>query len=261
MDTTYMNPVDQLLTYGDCRKLRDWPDYQSIGITKEHIPELIRMLQDDTLNMAKSDTLKVWAPTHAWRALGQLKAKEAIDSLLDMFSGIDEDDDWAGEELPVVMAMIGSQAIPKLAGYLLDKNNGLFARIAAAESLEKIGKCEGNVQKECIEVLSQQLAKYQENDTSLNAFLIDYLTNLEAFESIDLIRDAFAHDCVDYQVMGDWEDVEIAMGLRDKRTSERKRLSLFSNKMDDVLPQIKKIGRNDPCCCGSGKKYKKCCGA
>jgi uncharacterized protein YecA (UPF0149 family) len=22
-----------------------------------------------------------------------------------------------------------------------------------------------------------------------------------------------------------------------------------------------KIGRNDPCPCGSGKKYKKCCGA
>jgi preprotein translocase subunit SecA len=27
-----------------------------------------------------------------------------------------------------------------------------------------------------------------------------------------------------------------------------------------VLPEIKKIGRNDPCPCGSGKKYKKCCG-
>ena len=23
---------------------------------------------------------------------------------------------------------------------------------------------------------------------------------------------------------------------------------------------LKKIGRNDPCPCGSGKKYKKCCG-
>nr|WP_245203734.1 SEC-C metal-binding domain-containing protein [Ammoniphilus resinae] len=22
-----------------------------------------------------------------------------------------------------------------------------------------------------------------------------------------------------------------------------------------------KVGRNDPCTCGSGKKYKKCCGA
>jgi len=24
--------------------------------------------------------------------------------------------------------------------------------------------------------------------------------------------------------------------------------------------QKKKVGRNDPCPCGSGKKYKKCCG-
>ncbi|MBK9921634.1 MAG: SEC-C domain-containing protein [Elusimicrobia bacterium] len=26
------------------------------------------------------------------------------------------------------------------------------------------------------------------------------------------------------------------------------------------LPDVKKIGRNDACPCGSGKKYKKCCG-
>ncbi len=34
---------------------------------------------------------------------------------------------------------------------------------------------------------------------------------------------------------------------------------------DDVVRQVKhdqpKIGRNDPCYCGSGKKYKKCHGA
>jgi preprotein translocase subunit SecA len=28
-----------------------------------------------------------------------------------------------------------------------------------------------------------------------------------------------------------------------------------------AAPQVKKIGRNDPCPCGSGKKFKKCCGA
>jgi preprotein translocase subunit SecA len=27
------------------------------------------------------------------------------------------------------------------------------------------------------------------------------------------------------------------------------------------LKKGKKIGRNEPCPCGSGKKYKKCCGA
>ena len=37
------------------------------------------------------------------------------------------------------------------------------------------------------------------------------------------------------------------------------------NKIDfnKLLAQIKadkKIGRNDPCPCGSGKKYKNCCG-
>jgi preprotein translocase subunit SecA len=25
--------------------------------------------------------------------------------------------------------------------------------------------------------------------------------------------------------------------------------------------RVHKVGRNDPCPCGSGKKYKKCCGA
>lgn len=28
----------------------------------------------------------------------------------------------------------------------------------------------------------------------------------------------------------------------------------------EIVPKKPKIGRNDPCPCGSGKKYKKCCG-
>lgn len=32
------------------------------------------------------------------------------------------------------------------------------------------------------------------------------------------------------------------------------------NVISDVVPKKIKIGRNDPCPCGSGKKYKKCCG-
>jgi hypothetical protein len=35
--------------------------------------------------------------------------------------------------------------------------------------------------------------------------------------------------------------------------------------LQDIDPRVvtvprKKVGRNDPCPCGSGKKYKKCCG-
>jgi uncharacterized protein YchJ len=33
-----------------------------------------------------------------------------------------------------------------------------------------------------------------------------------------------------------------------------------SSELDDV-EAAPKVGRNEPCTCGSGKKYKKCCGS
>jgi uncharacterized protein YecA (UPF0149 family) len=30
--------------------------------------------------------------------------------------------------------------------------------------------------------------------------------------------------------------------------------------MSKTVVKENKVGRNDPCTCGSGKKYKKCCG-
>ena len=39
----------------------------------------------------------------------------------------------------------------------------------------------------------------------------------------------------------------------------RKRL-YREQKQSGTVRKEKKIGRNDPCPCGSGKKYKKCCG-
>ena len=47
-------------------------------------------------------------------------------------------------------------------------------------------------------------------------------------------------------------------GIFDADT--RKRLTLEQKRSRTVVKE-KKIGRNDPCPCGSGKKYKKCCGA
>ena len=34
----------------------------------------------------------------------------------------------------------------------------------------------------------------------------------------------------------------------------------YTKKEVNSMPKEKKVGRNDPCPCGSGKKYKKCCG-
>ena len=48
-------------------------------------------------------------------------------------------------------------------------------------------------------------------------------------------------------------------------SGDRLRLVLRPHEVDDVIKTFKrdepKVGRNDPCPCGSGRKYKKCHGA
>ena len=43
-------------------------------------------------------------------------------------------------------------------------------------------------------------------------------------------------------------------------TEERRKELYLEQKKSGTVVKDKKIGRNDPCPCGSGKKYKKCCG-
>ena len=47
----------------------------------------------------------------------------------------------------------------------------------------------------------------------------------------------------------------------EKIFDEETRKRLYrEQKQSGTIRKAKKIGRNDPCPCGSGKKYKKCCG-
>ena len=43
-------------------------------------------------------------------------------------------------------------------------------------------------------------------------------------------------------------------------TEEKKKALYLEQKKSGTIIKPKKIGRNDPCPCGSGRKYKQCCG-
>jgi len=105
-----------------------------------------------------------------------------------------------------------------------------------------------------------------------------------------VIERAFASGRMDESVMGDVEDVQIEFGLKTEREHPRKpnKLSIWGDQLraqwkakgiplpdaagnfserDFETPALPKpniappkVGRNEPCPCGSGKKYKKCCG-
>ena len=210
----YRKPVDVLLTLGDARNsLRKWPDYSAYEIGAEHIPDLIQLATDSELHWADSESLEVWAPIHAWRALGQLRAEEAIEPLLNLFHEL-KDDDWTGEELPTVFGMIGAAAIPALTAYLADTSRNSFPRVYAAHSLAEIGMSHDEARDACVAALTRQLEIFGKNDRELNGFLISYLIDLHAVESAPLMQRAFAARRVDRMIVGNWKDVQVALRLK-----------------------------------------------
>lgn len=213
----YLPPVDMLLTFGDCRESsREWPNYiQELGLGPEHIPSLIGIATDDNLLWAESDSLEVWAPIHAWRALGQLRAEAAIELLMPLFHEL-EDIDWVTEEMPKVYGMIGPAAIPALSTYLFDTSHESFPRTTASSSLEEIAKQHPGSRKECVAVLTRQLERYTENDLDFNGFLVTSLVELRAVESIKVIECAFAARRVELTIIGDWNEVQVELGLKSR---------------------------------------------
>ena len=268
-DFNYPKPISQLLALGDVRGQRAWPDYLALGITADHVPDLIRMARDEDLHLAMSDTAEVWAPVHAWRALGLLQAEDAVKPLIELFARIDEhDDDWVREDLPEALGVLGPAAVLDLRDYLADASHGLWARVAAAASLGKIGQRHPEARIECLAILAGQLEDFGHMDPTLNALVISSLIDLKAVEAAPVIRRAFAAERVDLSVEGDWEDVQITMGLLHERRTSRPQLHfggifdswLGPDEKEEQAPRKpdRKLGRNDPCWCGSGKKYKHC---
>jgi hypothetical protein len=195
-----------------------WVDYAALGLTEAHVPELIRMVQDEDLNWADSESDEVWAPLHAWRALGALRAEAAIESLVALLPRIDAyDDDWVMEDLPDVFERIGEAAVPALTIFLADDRYGLWARITAASSLGKIGQAHPETREVCIAALNTQLAHFNTREKELNGFIVSALVDLKAVEAAPVMEQAFAADKVDISILGDWEDAQIALGLLDKR--------------------------------------------
>lgn len=282
---SYPPPVNQLLNLGQPKGHDFTLDYATFGIGSDSIPDLLRMVADESLHHASGESKEVWAPVHAWRALAGLKAEVAIEPLLGLLPRIDKhDDDWVSTEMPRVFGEIGGAAVEPVTAYLAEAAHDDWARIAAARALGEIGTRHPDLRAGCVARLSAQLEQFAAQTEALNAFLVSPLLDLEAREALPVMTRAFAAGRVDESVVGDYEDVEIAFGLKTQRRQPRKpnkltelgaklrAISEASQEVDGLLdgltspaipsPQASrvKLGRNDPCPCGSGKKYKKCCG-
>jgi len=283
-EQSYRPPVEALLSLGEPPGRDMSVDCAALGLGREHIPELIRMAVDPELHSGPQASQIVWAPVHAWRALAALRAEAAIVPLLGLLARLDDDmDDWLAREIPDVCALFGQPALQPAADYLADARHGVWARVTAANCVGHIGVAHPDLRAECVAKLAAQLEQCATQTENFNGMLVWDLMDLKAVEAAPVIERAFAAGRVDESVCGDWENVQIEFGLKTHREHPPKPNSLtklgeqlraaaaareLENSLGDgaldlpptpfVAPP--KIGRNEPCPCGSGKKFKKCCG-
>ena len=93
------------------------------------------------------------------------------------------------------------------------------------------------------------------NDAATESTEVDELTE-DSFISLDFAFDALYKKMVEYKAehlynLHEWDNIF---------TQEEKKALYVEQKNSKTVFKEAKPGRNDPCNCGSTKKYKKCCG-
>jgi hypothetical protein len=244
-EIAYAPPVSELLELGEKSVRAKHPtDYiEQFGFTDADIPELIRMVLDEDLNWANQNTNEVWAPLHAWRSLGLLKAEAAIEPLVSKFNEMWEDD-WFNEDMPDVFAQIGPAAIPALRNFFDNSENWFYSRWTAISSLVKIAQAHPDVRDVCVEAMTQHLEHFNRNNREWNGVVISSLLDLNAVEAAPLMEQAFKTKWVDTSIPGDWPEVQHSLGLisRSEVVQRRKHVDAEHIAAKAHLPTTKADG-------------------
>ncbi len=114
--------------------------------------------------------------------------------------------------------------------------------------------------------ITELAEKFSMTTTEFAGFLDGISTSLESELELDMIEESseidltIAWDKLYYNMLNakaDWlYNIPAWDGLLT--VEDRKEIKKQFNK-DHIVVNDNKVGRNDPCPCGSGKKYKKCC--
>jgi hypothetical protein len=136
--------------------------------------------------------------------------------------------------------MIGPAAIDPLQAYLADSSHDSFDRATAINSLSQIAQKFPDVRNECVAILTQQLEQFADNESEFNAFLIGELLDLNAVESATVMERAFAANKVDTFVVGDWDDAQVSLGLKDASEVPKRKFPI-ELRLRNFAPQPQKL--------------------
>ncbi len=231
---------------------------------------------------------------HVLSLLKEIGATESLPRIFEFLSyEYDFIDFWLGgyktEALWQVIYTLGFNNLNLLKDFLLKPNVDTYSKIAVCESLAQIVLHHPERREEVLMIFQEVFEKFESAqledglvDSELLGFAVSEVLDSNLFELLPIIKKLYDKEIVALHINGDYQDVVGYFKTIDSSENEKEVLNIFElyqeykEFMDDDdfeedesfqpyhkpinIPAVSiKIGRNDPCPCGSGKKYKKCC--
>ena len=218
-----------------------------VALGSEAVGPLIELLESD------DDS---WADIHAVDLLADLRATEAIRPMLDVLAATDFD--------AIIHDRI-IQRLPELGPAVLEPAFETIARAQDPDVSESVASVLANLGVRDDRIL-ELLYENFENDAVLGAMLFADYGDPTALEDLELAIFEYEPDFstplwrIDLDELVDAHtrlagapDPEIAARVEELKAAWRAHLGATAR------VGARKVGRNDPCPCGSGKKFKRCC--
>jgi hypothetical protein len=250
----YPAPVDALRELGDPRNAGVAERRQALELAQEHLPDLLRMARDRDLYTADSESDEVWAPLHAFYALGDLDLTGVVPELIPLF---DLEDDWFDTALPELLGTIGAPALEPLRAYLADRTRWTYSQSGACRALEKIAQQHPELREQVVAMLEDILRDAERYDEVVVTSAMGALIELNEVEALPLIRRAFELGRIDEMVYGAWGDVLEQLGAdtdeddpllaeSQRRFEERHEQMMPRAQRDELLEALARLGVRDP---------------
>lgn len=229
---------------------------------------------------------------HALFLLKELKSKASLPVVLEVLK---QDykyiemflSDMLTEHVWEVIFTLGVDNLDVLTNFMLTEGLNTFAKSAINDAVIQM-YYHAVLPKEKVEKWTENIltvylnASINDNiiDSTLIGFIVSDLTEMRSVTLLPLIKQLFDKNYVDVAIHGDYSVIkkEINSSGLDELRKVNSIFELYSNLLEffssredydetkefndfiySTIVKPKKVGRNDPCTCGSGKKYKKCC--
>jgi Protein of unknown function (DUF1186)/SEC-C motif len=248
------------------------------------IPELLKILERTLENYeAFLDQENYMGHIYAMFLLAQFREKSAYPLIVQIFSlpgeiPFDLAGDFVTEDLHRILAGVSCGDDYLIRRLAENDNVNEYVRGSALEALVTLVAAGEKSRDELIDYFQSLFRTKLSREPSLVwESLVSYSLDLYPAEVYQDIKQCYRDDLIEPFLVS-MEDVEASLAMGKEAALEDLKKNRHYTLITDAIKDMegwacfeppkppsadkkgRKIGRNDPCPCGSGKKYKKCCG-